>query len=91
MGIRLRGGSASYTPVAGDAGKRLRVVVTYTDGSGSRRMAGSAPTGRVDQLGTVTISPQTPVVGKAVKATLSDPDGMESESGVAVGEVTVRD
>ena len=70
--------SASYTPVAGDAGKRLRVVVTYTDGSGAERMAGSAPTGRVDQLGIVTVSPQTPVVGKAVKATLSDPDGMEA-------------
>ena len=41
-------------------------------------MAGSAPTGRVDQLGIVTVSPQTPVVGKAVKATLSDPDGMET-------------
>ena len=70
--------SASYTPVAGDAGKRLWVVVTYTDGSGAGRMAGSAPTGRVDQLGIVTVSPQTPVVGKAVKATLSDPDGMEA-------------
>ena len=79
MGIRLiADAAASYTPVAGDAGKRLRVVVAYTDGSGSGRMAGSAPTGRVDQLGTVTISPQTPVVGKAVKATLSDPDGMET-------------
>ena len=43
-------------------------------------MAGSAPTGRVDQLGIVTVLPQTPVVGKAVKATLSDPDGMEDES-----------
>ena len=70
--------SASYTPVAGDAGKRLWVVVTYTDGSGAGRMAGSAPTGRVDQVGTVTISTQTPVVGKAVKATLSDPDGIET-------------
>ena len=70
--------AASYTPVSGDAGKRLRVVVTYTDGSGPERMAGSASTLRVDQVGKVTISPQTPVVGKAVKATLSDPDGMEA-------------
>ena len=70
--------SASYTPVAGDAGKRLRVVVTYTDGSGPERMAGSASTMRVDQVGKVTISTQTPVVGKAVKATLSDPDGIET-------------
>ena len=56
----------------------LRVVVTYTDGSGSGRMARSAPTSRVEQLGIVAVSPQTPVVGKAVKATLSDPDGMEA-------------
>ena len=56
-------------------------------------MAGSAPTGRVDQLGIVTVPPQTPVVGKAVKATLSDPDGMEANqvwrwersSGMGVG------
>ena len=53
-------------------------TVVYTDGSGSGRMAGSAPTGRVDQLGIVTVSPQTPVVGKAVKATLSDADGLET-------------
>ena len=75
----LSGAAAvSYTPVASDAGKRLRVVVTYTDGSGAGRIARSAPTGRVDQLGIVTVSPQMPVVGKAVKATLSDPDGMET-------------
>ena len=70
--------AASYIPVAGDAGGLLRATVVYTDGSGSERMARSAPTGRVDQLGIVTVSPQTPVVGKAVKATLSDPDGMEA-------------
>ncbi len=70
--------SATYTPLASDAGSLLRATVVYTDGSGSGRMAGSAPTGRVDQLGIVTVSPQTPVVGKAVKATLSDPDGMEA-------------
>ena len=70
--------AASYIPVAGDAGGLLRATVVYTDGSGAERMARSAPTGRVDQLGIVTVSPQTPVVGKAVKATLSDPDGMEA-------------
>ena len=74
----LSGAAAGYTPITADAGELLRVVVTYTDGSGSERMAGSAPTGRVDQLGIVTVSPQTPVVGKAVKATLSDPDGSTS-------------
>ena len=70
--------SSSYTPVSGDAGKRLRVVVTYTDGSGAERMARSAPTGRVDQLGIVTVSPQTPVVGKPTRAELVDPDGSTS-------------
>ena len=74
----LSGAAAGYTPITADAGELLRVVVTYTDGSGSERMTGSAPTGRVDQLGIVTVSPQTPVVGKAVKATLSDPDGSTS-------------
>ena len=43
--------SATYTPLASDAGSLLRVTVVYTDGSGAGRMAGSAPTGRVDQLG----------------------------------------
>ena len=89
----LSGAAASYTPVAEDAGGLLRATVVYTDGSGSERMARSAPTGRVDQLGIVTVSPQTPVVGKAVKATLSDPDGMEANqvwrwersSGMSVG------
>ena len=89
----LSGAAASYTPVAGDAGGLLRATVVYTDGSGSERMARSAPTGRVDQLGIVMVSPQTPVVGKAVKATLSDPDGMEANqvwrwersSGMSVG------
>ena len=74
----LSGAAARYTPVAGDAGGLLRATVVYTDGSGAERMARSAPTGRVDQLGIVTVSPQTPVVGKAVKATLSDPDRMET-------------
>ena len=89
----LSGAAAGYTPITADAGELLRVVVTYTDGSGSGRTARSAPTGRVDQLGIVTVSPQTPVVGKAVKATLSDPDGMEANqvwlwersSGMSVG------
>ena len=68
--------SASYTPTAPeDAGKLLRVVVTYTDGTGSGRSATSAPTERVDQRGAVTLSTSVPDVGIAVTATLADADG----------------
>ena len=68
--------SASYTPTAPeDAGKLLRVVVTYTDGTGSGRGATSAPTERVDQRGAVTLSTSVPDVGMEVTATLADPDG----------------
>ena len=68
--------SPSYTPTAPqDAGKLLRVVVTYTDGTGSGRGATSAPTERVDQGGAVTPSTEVPDVGIAVTATLADPDG----------------
>ena len=53
----------------------LRVVVTYTDGTGSGRGATSAPTERVDQRGAVTLSTSVPDVGMEVTATLADPDG----------------
>ena len=68
--------SSSYTPTAPeDAGKLLRVGVTYTDGTGSGRGATSAPTERVDQRGAVTLSTSVPDVGIAVTATLADADG----------------
>ena len=68
--------SASYMPIApDDAGKLLRVVVTYTDGTGSGRGATSAPTERVDQRGAVTLTTEVPDVGIAVTATLADADG----------------
>ena len=67
--------SNSYTPVSGDAGRLLRVGVTYTDGSGSGRIATSVATGKVDQLGTVTVSPDPPLVGKSARAALTDADG----------------
>ena len=67
--------SADYTPVLGDAGRLLRVGVGYTDGSGDGRVAWSGVTERVDQRGSVTVAPAPPVVGKPVRATLSDADG----------------
>ncbi len=65
----------TYTPQASDVGRLLRVRATYADGSGSNRVATSEETERVDQRGSVTVSPDPPVVGKAARATLTDPDG----------------
>ncbi len=67
--------SSNYTPVSGDAMRLLRVVVTYTDGSGLGRVASSGATAQVDTSGTVTVMPETPVVGKPVRAVLTDSDG----------------
>ena len=68
-------GSATYTPVASDAGRLLRAGVTYEDAVGTGRSAISQATSAVDQRGAVTLSPQQPLVGEAVMATLTDADG----------------
>ena len=57
------------------ADELLRVVVTYTDGTGSGRSATGAPTERADQGATVTLSTRVPDVGIAVTATQADADG----------------
>ena len=72
--------TATITPVASDVGRYLRVTATYTDVyDGSRKSEMATTDGPVtttpDQMGTVTLSPMTPVVGTAVTATLTDPDG----------------
>ena len=67
--------SDRYTPTASDSGKLLRVSVQYDDGTGTGRRATSGATQRVDQMGTVGVSPSPPVAGEAVKATLMDADG----------------
>ena len=67
--------SSTYTPQAGDAGKLLRGRVTYDDAVGTGRLAVSVATAAVDQRGAVMLSPQIPLVGEAVTATLTDPDG----------------
>ena len=67
--------SSGYTPTAPyDVGKRLRVVVTYTDGTGTARGATSPATNRVDQRGVVGLSTSVPDVGIEVIATLADAD-----------------
>ena len=56
-------------------GQVLRAMVSYDDAVGTGREAVSAVTAAVDQKGAVTLSPQEPVVGEAVTATLTDADG----------------
>ena len=73
----------SYTPVVTDMGYYLRVTVTYTDKNRSDRIAQSMATGSVvalpsDQMGTVSLSTQEPLVGEVVTATLTDADGMSN-------------
>ena len=69
----------SYTPVAVDEDYHLKATASYTDGHGSGKMQMATTTGMVttvaDQPGMVTLSTMTPVVGTAVTATLTDPDG----------------
>ena len=80
--------AATYTPVPDDAGRLLRAMVSYDDPVGTGREAVSAATAAVDQKGAVTLSPQQPVVGEAVTATLTDADGERNEPGLGVGEVS---
>ena len=69
----------SYTPVEADDGYYLMVKVMYTDGHGSGKEQMATTTGMVttvpDQPGMVDLSSMTPVVGVALTASLSDPDG----------------
>ena len=72
--------TATITPVAADLNRYLSVTATYTDVyDGSRKSKTATTDGPVtttpDQPGTVTGQPMTPVVGTAVTATLTDPDG----------------
>ena len=68
--------AGSYKPASGDAGKVIRVAVTYNDGTGTGRKATSLETGRVDQPGTLELSSYSDVaVGSEVAATLDDSDG----------------
>ena len=72
---------ASYTPAEADADNFLRATASYADLEGSGKEAVATTTQTVLALsatpndGTVTISPAQPVVGTAVTARLTDPDG----------------
>ena len=74
--------TSSYTPEAIDEGYYLRATVKYNDKYRSDRMAYSMATDAVtlpsDQMGTVTLSTQEPLVDMAITATLRDSDGMVS-------------
>ena len=69
--------SASYTPVAGDAGSFLQATVRYDDAAGVGKSASAVTASAIapDDDGVVTLSPPQPEVGEALTAALTDPDG----------------
>ena len=71
--------SMTYTPMATDDEYYLRAMAMYTDSYGSGKSATSYPTGMVnaiqDQMGSVSLSPMSPVVGTMLTASLSDGNG----------------
>ena len=76
-------GSSTYTLVAEDLGKRIKVRVTFVDDRGNYETLTSETTAAVevfkaeDRPGTVSLFPARPRVGTVVSATLTDPDGLE--------------
>ncbi len=69
-------GNATYTPVAADVDKKLKVTATYDDDDGEQTATGT--TGIVVRKpngpGVLGISPDPPVKGQTVTATLIDED-----------------
>ena len=76
-------GSSTYTLVAEDLGKRIKVRVAFVDDRGNYETLTSEATAAVevfkaeDRPGTVSLFPARPRVGTVVSAALSDPDGLE--------------
>ncbi len=73
-------GSPTYTLVAEDLGKRIKVRVAFVDDRGNYETLTSKATPSVkaaDRPGTVSLFPARPRVGTVVSAALSDPDGLE--------------
>ncbi len=73
-------GSPTYTLVAEDLGKRIKVRVAFVDDRGNYETLTSEATPSVkaaDWPGTVSLFPARPRVGTVVSAALSDPDGLE--------------
>ena len=76
-------GSSTYTLVAEDLGKRIKVRVAFVDDRGNYETLTSAATPSVeafkaaDRPGTVSLFPERPRIGTVLSASLSDPDGLE--------------
>ncbi len=73
-------GSPTYTLVAEDMGKRIKVRVAFVDDRGNYETLTSEATEAIkaaDWPGTVSLFPARPRVGTVVSAALSDPDGLE--------------
>ncbi len=73
-------GSSTYTLVAEDLGKRIKVRVAFVDDRGNYETLTSEATEAIkaaDWPGTVSLFPARPRVGTVVSAALSDPDGLE--------------
>ena len=73
-------GSPTYTLVAEDLGKRIKVRVAFVDDRGNYETLTSGATEAIkaaDWPGTVSLFPARPRVGTVVSAALSDPDGLE--------------
>ena len=60
-----------------DAGKIIKVRVSFTDDAGHAETVTSTTTIIVDQPGTVSLWPELPWIGTVVSATLTDPDDLE--------------
>ena len=73
-------GSPTYTLVAEDLGKRIKVRVAFVDDRGNYETLTSEATEAIkaaDWPGTVSLFPARPRVGTVVSAALSDPDDLE--------------
>ena len=73
-------GSPTYTLVAEDLGKRIKVRVAFVDDRGNYETLTSEATEAIkaaDWPGTVSLFPARPRVGTVVSAALSDADGLE--------------
>ena len=79
-------GPPTYTLVAEDLGKRIKVQVAFVDDGGNLETLTSGATPPVepfkaaDRPGTVSLLPARPRVGTVLSAALSDPDGLEGGS-----------
>ena len=66
--------SAAYTPDADDAGKRLRVTVTYTDGEGS---------GKTAELRSIAVAPEAAACGPVEDRYDTNDNGIEKSEVLA--------